>query len=103
MGYPLIIYDTLGFEDTISMDLAIQQQIYTFLKDNCSKLHAICFVINSQVNRIHPDLKLIADNLISLFNKSFKNNILTMFTFADSNEPLAKEAVKYANIPHNEQ
>ena len=48
------------------------------------KLNAICLVFKASDTRAHERAAIILDRLFSLFGEDVKNNIVVIFTFADS-------------------
>jgi hypothetical protein len=53
-------------------------------KDKIDKLNAIYIIFKSSFTRCHERAKNILDKLFSLFGEDIKNNIIIIFTFADS-------------------
>ena len=50
-------------------------------------MKAICFCIKSTENRVNDFLKSLIDDVLSVFDKNCKKNIIAMCTFASLNDP----------------
>ena len=93
---PIRLIDTAGFGDTrgksfdekITKDLQKLFEGETFeesdYKDKIDKLNAICIIFKASDTRCHERAKNILDKLFSLFGEDIKENIIIIFTFADT-------------------
>ncbi|XP_077350002.1 uncharacterized protein LOC143998134 [Lithobates pipiens] len=100
--YPITIIDTPGFGDTRGMDHdeKIMRKIREFfLKCEFTEIDAICFVVQSSLARLTPTQKYIYDNILSIFGKDIKDNIVFFTTFADVQEPSVLSVITEADVP----
>ena len=84
---PIRIIDTAGFGDTRGKeyDEKIRDDIRKmFETSNMESLNAVCLIFKGTETRSHERTKDILDKLFSLFGKEIKNNIIVIFTFANS-------------------
>lgn len=106
LPYTLTIIDTPGFGDTrgLERDQKITKQIKDFFsaagKEGIDQLHGIGFVTQASLARLTPTQKYIFDAILSVFGKDVKKNIFIMTTFADGADPPVMDAIKAADIPH---
>ena len=104
LDFAIQIWDTPGFGDTggLKRDEEIKQQINELLKveDFC---HAICFVVKASANRLTDIQKYIIDRVLLFFGKEAIDNIFTLVTYADDNEPDVIGALKMSNLPFDEK
>ncbi|XP_068120803.1 uncharacterized protein [Hyperolius riggenbachi] len=100
--YSITLIDTPGFGDTrgIIYDGINMRQIRAFF-GHCKflEMNAICFVISSSQSRLTPTQKYVYDNIVSIFGKDMKDNIVFFTTFADWNKPNVLSAITEANLP----
>ncbi len=103
--YALNIIDTPGFGDTrgYEFDLNIIQQIKHLFSTTISYIDAVCFVIKAPQARLTCNQLYIYSQLLGNFANNLNNNIFILFTFADSNMPIAIKSLQDSNIniPHN--
>ncbi|XP_077350000.1 uncharacterized protein LOC143998132, partial [Lithobates pipiens] len=100
--YPITIIDTPGFGDTrgIERDEKIMQKIREFFfKCEFTEIDAICFVVQSSLARLTPTQKYIYDNILSIFGKDIKDNIVFFTTFSDLQEPSVLSVITEADVP----
>ncbi|XP_077349697.1 uncharacterized protein LOC143997780 [Lithobates pipiens] len=100
--YSLTLIDTLGFGDTrgIEHDEKIMRKIREFFyKCKFTEIDAICFVVRSSLTRLTPAQAYIFDNILSIFGKDIKDNIVFFTTFADDQKPSVLSAITKAEIP----
>ena len=93
---PIRLIDTAGFGDTrgkefddnITKDIQKSFEGETFetsdYKDKINKLNAIYIIFWAFVTRCHERDKNILDKIFSLFGEDIKENIIIIFTFADT-------------------
>ena len=84
---PIRIIDTAGFGDTRGKeyDEKISDDIRKmFESSNIESLNAVCLIFKGTETRSHERTKDIFDKLFSLFGKDIRNNIIIIFTFANS-------------------
>ena len=84
---PIRIIDTAGFGDTRGKeyDEKIRDDIRKmFESSNIESLNAVCLIFKGTETRSHERTKDIFDKLFSLFGKDIRNNIIIIFTFANS-------------------
>ncbi|XP_077349695.1 uncharacterized protein LOC143997778 isoform X2 [Lithobates pipiens] len=100
--YSITIIDTPGFGDTrgIERDEKIMRKIREFFsKCTFTEIDAICFVVQSSLARLTPTQVYIYDNILSIFGKDIKDNIVFFTTFSDFQEPSVLSAVTEADVP----
>ncbi|XP_040211230.1 uncharacterized protein LOC120941707 isoform X2 [Rana temporaria] len=100
--YTITIIDTPGFGDTrgIDHDEKIMKKIREFFsKCKFTEIDAICFVVQSSLARLTPTQVYIYDNILSIFGKDIKDNIVFFTTFADFEEPNVLSAITEADVP----
>ncbi|XP_077349693.1 uncharacterized protein LOC143997777 [Lithobates pipiens] len=100
--YSITIIDTPGFGDTRGMDCdeKIMRKIREFFsKCAFTEIDAICFVVPSTWARLTPTQKYIYDNILSIFGKDIKDNIVFFTTFSDFQEPSVLSAITEADVP----
>ena len=80
---PITIIDTPGFKGEKEYDEKIVNMINDLFKNYIDKIHAICFVANSNYLRLtFNQIKFI----FSIFGKDIAQNIIPIFTFNDGNQ-----------------
>ncbi|XP_077350001.1 uncharacterized protein LOC143998133 [Lithobates pipiens] len=100
--YPITIIDTPGFGDTRGMDCdekTMQKIREFFLKCEFTEIDAICFVVQSSLARLTPTQVYIYDNILSIFGKDIKDNIVFFTTFSDLQEPSVLSVITEADVP----
>ena len=98
------LIDTAGFGDTRGKqyDDKIINDIQTlFENSDINNINAICIIFKASLTRAHDRLKYMLDKLFSIFGEDIKNNIIIIFTFADSFDDSipAINALKDENLP----
>ncbi|XP_072269154.1 uncharacterized protein [Pyxicephalus adspersus] len=100
--YSITIIDTPGFGDTrgTNFDEKLMCKIQKFFQ-KCifPEIDAICFVVQSTLARLTSTQVYIYDNILSMFGKDIKENIVFFTTFADFQEPIALSAITEAEVP----
>lgn len=87
---PIRIVDTAGYGDTrndenFNYDEKITQDIQQlFESSTIENLNAICLIFKASETRVHERTKYVINKLLSLFGQEVKNNIVIIFTFANS-------------------
>ena len=87
---PIRIIDTAGYgdtrnTDTFNYDEKITQDINTlFESSTIENLNAVCLIFKATETRVHERTKYVITKLLELFGKDVKNNIVIIFTFANS-------------------
>ena len=82
---PITIIDTPGFKGEKEYDKKIVNMINDLFKNYIDKIHAICFVANSNYLRLTINqIKFIFSN----FGKDLAKNIIPIFTYSDNKQPL---------------
>ena len=87
---PIRIVDTAGYgdtrnTDTFNYDEKITQDINTlFESSTIENLNAVCLIFKATETRVHERTKYVITKLLELFGKDVKNNIVIIFTFANS-------------------
>ncbi|PAA80612.1 hypothetical protein BOX15_Mlig032689g1 [Macrostomum lignano] len=109
MDCPLTIIDTPGFGDTRgpAQDKINIKKIAKMLGEDgqyipgmTGVLHGIGFVVKASQNRLNATQRYIFDQVLSLFGKDVKPIIYPLFTFADSEEPEALDALDEDKVPY---
>ncbi|XP_071539262.1 uncharacterized protein [Panulirus ornatus] len=104
--YTLTIIDTPGFGDTsgVMRDREITEQIRSFFSTGgmCGIDHidAVGFVVQSSLPRLTPTQTYIFDQILSLFGKDIKDNILLLLTFADGQNPQVLSGIHESGMPY---
>ena len=102
--YTLSIIDTPGFGDTrgVQRDDEIMRQIKDYFTDTSGfkYVNSICFVITSSDVRLTATQCYIFNQILSIFGKDIASNICILFTFADSQTPMALKAIDALRLPY---
>ncbi|CAG0901792.1 unnamed protein product, partial [Darwinula stevensoni] len=101
----MTIVDTPGFADTGGMDTDafIPKQIRAFFKVNGMKeLCGVGIVVPAAQSRLTPAEKYVYHSCLRMFGKDVTDNFFIVFTFSDSGEPPALQAIKAENIPYRD-
>jgi len=99
--HPIMIVDTPGFGDTggVATDNVIEAKIRSYITNNCSNIHAICFVIKASVNRLTAVQQYVSEKILASFSADAAKNIYILMTFADGSHSQAIEALNFGKIP----
>lgn len=100
--YSITIIDTPGLGDTrgINYDEKIMKKIRNFFhRCKFTEIDAICFVVQSTLCRLTPTQVYIYEQILSIFGKDIKENIVFFATFADIQEPNVLSAIVEADVP----
>ncbi|XP_053638161.2 uncharacterized protein [Cherax quadricarinatus] len=107
-NYPhtLTIIDTPGFGDTsgVMRDKQIINQLYKLFTTKgtggIDHIDGVGLVVQSSLPRLTPAHTFFFDQILSLFGKTFKDNIFLLLTFADGQQPQVLSGIKEAGIPY---
>ncbi|KAM3147567.1 hypothetical protein pb186bvf_000374 [Paramecium bursaria] len=91
------LVDTPGFGDTsgIQQDQNIESQIKKSFLSEIESLSAICFLVQASNARLTPNQNYILSSILQLFGNDIIKNFVIIFTFCDTGEPTAIQALKY--------
>ncbi|CAL8381825.1 unnamed protein product [Boreogadus saida] len=101
--YSLTLVDTPGFGDKrgIERDGCITEQIrslFTSAKGVC-EIDAVCFVTQASLARLTATQKYVFNSVMSIFGKDVAENICTLVTFADGQQPPVLNAINASKVP----
>ncbi|XP_069071452.1 uncharacterized protein [Pleurodeles waltl] len=103
ISYPVTVVDTPGFGDTggLGRDRETVKQLTECFSSLqfIAHLNVVCFVISACLPRLTAAQKYIFSSVLSIFGKDIAENILFMFTFADSSEIRTLAAIEEARLP----
>ena len=109
---PLLkVIDTPGFGDTRGIDkdrITIEAIRKLFEKDNFQSINAICFVVQSGINKLSKSQSYVFNQVLSLFGEDLKGNFIAIITFSnmiENNQPsrnvlLARDSGFSSVAPH---
>ena len=105
LNYRLNIIDTPGFGDTrgLERDQQVVEQIRQLFSAQGEQgvvfIDAVCFLIKAPDARLTATQKYIFSSIMSLFGNDIEQNICTLITFADGDDPPVLAALKEAKLP----
>ncbi|KAH3773428.1 uncharacterized protein LOC127844798 [Dreissena polymorpha] len=108
-AHTINIIDTPGFGDTrgIERDREIVDQIRELFTSKGDKgvteIDAVCFLIKAPDARLTAIQSYIFQSIMSLFGKNIEDNICSLITFADGDDPPVYAALKESNLPFGER
>ncbi|KAI5616212.1 hypothetical protein C0J50_24211 [Silurus asotus] len=99
----LTVIDTPGYGDTRGTDLdkQIAENLFKLFHSDSGvkEIDAVCLVVKASVNRLSDRQEYIFDEVLSLFDKDIKDNIVILFAHSDGIPPEdALNAIKKAKI-----
>ena len=68
-------------KDTETKEQENINKLVDFLKNECSEIHAILFILKSSTNRLTPFQISIFNKMMNLFGKDAEQNFTVLFTF----------------------
>ncbi|XP_052233570.1 uncharacterized protein LOC127846397 isoform X2 [Dreissena polymorpha] len=105
LKYAINIIDTPGFGDTrgFQRDQEIIEQIRELFSvqppQGVAIIDAVCFLIKAPDARLTPTQSYIFQSIMSLFGRDIEENICSLITFADGQEPPVIAALKESKLP----
>ena len=92
---PLIVVDTPGFGDTrgAAQDKIIANKIRNLFTDRLDKIHAVCFVCISTLERLTAIQEFVLASMTELFGGDVAQAVSVLATFCDGGEVLVKNAL----------
>ena len=81
------LIDTAGFGDTRGKEYdekIIRDILELFENSDIKNINAICLIFKATETRAHERFKSVMEKVFSIFGEDIKNNIIIIFTFADS-------------------
>ncbi|KAK3090164.1 hypothetical protein FSP39_009640, partial [Pinctada imbricata] len=105
LNYRLNVIDTPGFGDTrgLERDQMVVDQIRELFSAKGEQgvvfIDAVCFLIKAPDARLTAVQKYIFHSIMSLFGNDIEQNICTMITFADGDDPPVLAALEEAQLP----
>ena len=101
--FPIRLIDTPGFGDTRGETKEQENinKLVDFLKNECSEIHAILFILKSSTNRLTPFQISIFNKMMNLFGKDAEQNFTVLFTFKDYGKSSALESIKETGLTFN--
>ena len=93
---PIKIIDTPGFGDTRGLEFDNQtvKKIGNLFKEDLEEINLICLVVKASTSRLTESQQYVFSCVINLFGNDVAENFISIITFYDGSEPLAKEALK---------
>ncbi|XP_053374219.1 uncharacterized protein LOC123543430 [Mercenaria mercenaria] len=107
LDFTLTIVDTPGFGDTrgIGYDKKIVYQIKHLFSEQGPRgilsLDAICFLNKAPDARLTTQQKYVFQQILSMFGKDVEENICSLITFADGQEPPVFHCLRESKLPIN--
>ncbi|XP_053374210.1 uncharacterized protein LOC128546840 [Mercenaria mercenaria] len=107
LEFTLTVVDTPGFGDTrgIGYDKKVIDQIKHLFSQHGPKgilsLDAICFLNKAPDARLTAHQKYVFQQILSMFGKDVEENICSLITFADGQEPPVLHSLRESKLPIN--
>jgi len=91
----LIVVDTPGFGDTSGpkQDEIISAKLKSFFSTKLDKIHAICFVCISALERLSPTQEYILAKITEMFGGDVARSVTILATFCDGGPVKVKNAL----------